>query len=79
MGGKRDITDPAPITIFGVDSQKTTNGALSNFYVTWYSEIDIQDGDTYKIPFPAEIQFDNRGSSRQVIDIPCSPMIDSII
>lgn len=55
IGGIREITEPAPINIFGVEPTNTINGALTKYFITWYSEIDMENGDTIKIPFPAEI------------------------
>ena len=56
-GGARRIQTVAPIPSFGVEPYDTTNGAVTEYFITWYSEIRAEQGDVISIPFPAEILF----------------------
>lgn len=66
----------AAIPTFGIDAASTINGAITSYAVTWYSEIEAENGDWLSIPFPAETSF---GVDVNVNDlVKCTPAVDRL-
>jgi hypothetical protein len=56
-GGTRSIETAAALPTFTVEPSNTTNGVSGSYFITWYSEIAVENGDVLAVPFPAETSF----------------------
>lgn len=74
-GGARRIRTVAPIPSFGVEPYDTRNGAETDYFITWYSEIRAEKGDVLSIPFPAEMLFAPQGAADRLA---CVPVVASL-
>lgn len=72
-GGTRSILTPSAIPTFGVEADSPVNGAASDYFLTWYSEIAARDGDVIVVPFPAETSFAPTNGK-----LTCTAVIDSL-
>lgn len=54
-GGNRAVAVASAIPTFGIEPSDTTNGAVTDYSITWYSEVETAEKDQIIIPFPAEV------------------------
>lgn len=45
----------SPIETFSVEGYNTTNGVATNYYITWFTEIDTEDYDYIQINLAPEL------------------------
>jgi hypothetical protein len=65
----------SPIQTFSAEAYNTTNGVSGKYFITWYTDIETDDGDNLYVNFPDEIEFVSPYKNDK---LRCSAVIDSL-